>query len=225
MKILLIEDDDETAEFISRGLKEQGDVIDRASTARDGMFLAGDGQYDVLIVDRLLPGMDGLNAVKLLREADVATPVLFLSALSGIDERIRGLDAGGDDYLVKPFAFSELTARLRALVRRQPLNPHNGLLRIGDLTLDRLTRRVERAGTGIELQPREFRLLEYLMLHAGEVVTRTMLLEHVWDYHFEPKTSVVETHMSRLRAKVDKPFGVELIRTVRGAGYVVAAPP
>ncbi len=225
MKILLIEDDDETAEFISRGLKEQGDVIDRASTARDGMFLAGDGQYDVLIVDRLLPGMDGLNAVKLLREADVATPVLFLSALSGIDERIRGLDAGGDDYLVKPFAFSELTARLRALVRRQPLNPQNGVLRVGELTLDRLTRRVERTGAGIELQPREFRLLEYLMLHAGEVVTRTMLLEHVWDYHFEPKTSVVETHMSRLRAKVDKPFGVELIRTVRGAGYVIAAPP
>lgn len=225
MKILLIEDDDETAEFISRGLKEQGDVIDRASTARDGMFLAGDGQYDVLIVDRLLPGMDGLNAVKLLREADVATPVLFLSALSGIDERIRGLDAGGDDYLVKPFAFSELTARLRALVRRQPLNPQNGVLRVGELTLDRLTRRVERTGAGIELQPREFRLLEYLMLHAGEVVTRTMLLEHVWDYHFEPKTSVVETHMSRLRAKVDKPFGGELIRTVRGAGYVIAAPP
>lgn len=224
MKILLIEDDDETADFIVRGLKEQGDVVDRVATARDGMFLASDGPYDVLIVDRLLPGMDGLNAVKLLREADVRTPVLFLSALSGLDERIRGLDAGGDDYLVKPFAFSELTARLRALVRRQPLNPQNGPLRVGELTLDRLTRRVERAGTSIELQPREFRLLEYLMLHAGEVVTRTMLLEHVWDYHFEPKTSVVETHMSRLRAKIDKPFAGELIRTVRGAGYVIAAP-
>lgn len=224
MKILIIEDDDETADFIIRGLKEQGSVVGRAATARDGMFLASDGQYDVLIVDRLLPGMDGLNAVKLLREADVRTPVLFLSALSGIDERIRGLDAGGDDYLVKPFAFSELTARLRALVRRQPLSPQNGPLRVGELKLDRLTRRVERAGARIELQPREFRLLEYLMLHAGEVVTRTMLLEHVWDYHFEPKTSVVETHMSRLRAKIDRPFAVELIRTVRGAGYVIAAP-
>lgn len=225
MKVLLIEDDDETAAFIARGLREQGDVVDRAATGRDGMFLAGDGDYDVLIVDRLLPGIDGLHAVKLLREAEVATPVLFLSALSGLDERIRGLDAGGDDYLVKPFAFSELTARLRALVRRQPLHPQTGALRVGDLTLDRLTRRVERAGAAIDLQPREFRLLEYLMLHSGEVVTRTMLLEHVWDYHFEPKTSVVETHMSRLRAKIDKPFATELLRTVRGAGYVLAADP
>ena len=223
MKVLLIEDDDETAEFIIRGLKERGDVVDRAETARDGMFLASDGGYDVMIVDRLLPGMDGLNAVKLLRESQVETPVLFLSALSGLDDRISGLDAGGDDYLVKPFAFSELTARLRALVRRPPMNSPVPILQVGDLTLDRLTRRVERAGQSIELQPREFRLLEYLMTHEGEVVTRTMLLEHVWEYHFEPKTSVVETHMSRLRAKIDKPFDGELIKTVRGAGYVLSA--
>ncbi|MCP5364635.1 MAG: response regulator transcription factor [Hyphomicrobiales bacterium] len=223
MKILLIEDDSETAEFIMRGLKERGDVVDHAATGRDGMFLASDSQYDVLIVDRLLPGMDGLHAVKMLRQAEVSTPVLFLSALSGLDDRIKGLDAGGDDYLVKPFAFSELTARLRALTRRPPLSQNNGSLNVGDLTLDRLSRRVVRAGRSIELQPREFRLLEYLMLHTGEVVTRTMLLEHVWDYHFEPKTSVVETHMSRLRSKVDKPFDFELIRTVRGAGYIIAA--
>jgi two-component system OmpR family response regulator len=221
LKVLLIEDDDETALFIARGLNERGDVVDRAATARDGLFLASDGQYDVLIVDRLLPGMDGLHVVRLLREAKVATPVLFLTALGGLDDRVKGLDAGGDDYLVKPFAFSELSARLRALHRRPPLNPPSAVLQIADLTLDRLSRRVERAGQSIDLQPREFRLLEYLMLHPGEVVTRTMLLEHVWDYHFEPKTSVVETHMSRLRAKIDKPFAAELIRTVRGSGYVI----
>ena len=222
MKVLLIEDDQETADFIIRGLSEQGDLVEHAGTGRDGMFLAGDGQFDALIVDRLLPGMDGLNLVKLLREAEVTTPVLFLSALSGLDERVAGLDAGGDDYLVKPFALSELIARLRALVRRPPLSAPNAALQVGDLTLDRLARRVERAGQLIELQPREFRLLEYLMQHAGEVVTRSMLLEHVWDYHFEPKTSVVETHMSRLRGKIDKPFACELIKTVRGAGYVIA---
>lgn len=224
MKVLLIEDDDETAEFIQRGLREQGDLVDRAATGRDGMFLAGDGDYDVLIVDRLLPGMDGLNVVRLLREAAVATPVLFLSALGGLEDRIGGLDAGGDDYLVKPFAFAELRARLRALVRRPPMAAASNLLQVSDLTLDRLARRVERAGQRIELQPREFRLLEYMMEHQGEVVTRTMLLEHVWEYHFEPKTSVVETHMSRLRAKIDRPFDAELIRTVRGSGYVLAAP-
>jgi two-component system OmpR family response regulator len=224
LKVLLIEDDDETAEFIQRGLKEEGSLVDRAATGRDGMFLAGDGDYDVLIVDRLLPGMDGLNVVRLLRQAAVTTPVLFLSALSGLDDRIGGLDAGGDDYLVKPFAFAELLARLRALVRRPPMAANGNLLQAADLVLDRLARRVERAGKGIELQPREFRLLEYLMEHQGEVVTRTMLLEHVWEYHFEPKTSVVETHMSRLRAKVDKPFDAELIRTVRGAGYVLSSP-
>ncbi|SMF70141.1 two-component system, OmpR family, response regulator [Tistlia consotensis] len=222
MKVLLIEDDADTADYIVRGLRERGDLVDHAATGRDGLFLASDGQYDVLVLDRLLPGMDGLQVVKLLRESGVEAPVLFLSALSSLDHRVTGLDAGGDDYLVKPFAFSELTARLRALVRRRPLNQPDAELSVGDLTLNRLTRQVQRGGQTIELQPREYRLLEYLMQHAGEVVTRTMLLEHVWEYNFEPKTSVVETHMSRLRAKVDRPFAEELIRTVRGAGYVLA---
>jgi len=224
MRVLLIEDDGDTADFISRGLRERGDVVDCAATGRDGLFLASDGHYDALIVDRLLPGMDGLNVVKLLREAEVATPVLFLSALSGLDDRICGLEAGGDDYLVKPFAMSELVARLMALIRRGPLVAPNARLAVGDLVLDRLSRRVQRAGQAIDLQPREFRLLEYLMLHAGEAVTRTMLLEHVWEYHFEPKTSVVETHMSRLRSKVDKPFDQALIETIRGVGYVIGEP-
>ena len=225
MRVLLIEDDEETAAFISRGLREQGHVVDTAMTGRDGLFLASDASYDVLIVDRLLPGMDGLNIVKLLREAEVATPVLFLSAMSGLDDRVKGLEAGGDDYLVKPFAMSELLARIAALLRRGPLNPQVSRLQVADLALDRLSRKVERAGQPIDLQPKEFQLLEYLMLHAGEVVTRTMLLEHVWEYHFEPKTSVVETHMSRLRAKVDKPFEGDLIGTLRGVGYVLAEPP
>jgi two-component system OmpR family response regulator len=225
LKVLLIEDDDETAAFVARGLREAGATIDRAGTARDGLFLATDGQYDVLIVDRLLPGMDGLQVVKMLREAKNATPVLFLTAVSGLNDRVAGLDAGGDDYLVKPFAFSELLARVRALLRRPPLGATDAVLKVGDLSLDRLSRRVERGGVVIELQAREFRLLEYLMIHADAVVTRTMLLEQVWEFNFEPKTSVVETHMSRLRAKVDKPFGKELIKTVRGAGYVITASP
>jgi two-component system OmpR family response regulator len=223
LKVLLIEDDDETADFVARGLREAGAAVDRAATARDGLFLATDGEYDVLIVDRLLPGMDGLQIVKMLREAKDATPVLFLTALSGLNERVAGLDGGGDDYLVKPFAFSELLARVRALLRRPPLGPADAVLQVGDLSLDRLSRRVERRGLAIDLQPREFRLLEYLMEHADTVVTRTMLLEQVWEFNFEPKTSVVETHMSRLRAKVDKPFEKELIKTVRGAGYVISA--
>jgi two-component system OmpR family response regulator len=223
LKVLLIEDDDETAAFVARGLKEINATVDRAATARDGLFLATDGQYDVLIVDRLLPGMDGLRVVKMLRASKVVTPVLFLTALSGLNERVAGLDSGGDDYLVKPFAFSELLARIRALLRRPPLAAPDVALQVGDLSLDRLSRRVERAGKLIDLQAREFRLLEYLMLHADAVVTRTMLLEQVWEFNFEPKTSVVETHMSRLRAKVDKPFDKELIKTVRGAGYVISA--
>jgi two-component system, OmpR family, response regulator len=225
LRILIVEDDDETADFVVRGLKEVGATIDRATTARDGLFLATDGAYDVLIFDRLLPGMDGLQVVKLLREAGDTTPVLFLTALSGLNERVAGLNAGGDDYLVKPFAFSELLARVRALMRRPPLAPMDAVLQVGDLSLNRLSRRVERAGAVIDLQAREFRLLEFLMQHADAVVTRTMLLEQVWEFNFEPKTSVVETHMSRLRAKIDKPFDRELIRTVRGAGYVISAAP
>ncbi len=224
MKVLLIEDDADTAAFILRGLRESGDVADHAENGRDGLFLASEGGYDALVVDRLLPGVDGLSVVRLLRETGVQTPALFLTALGGLDDRVAGLDAGADDYLVKPFAFAELAARLRALARRQPMSETSASLMIGELTLDRLTRRVERGGVPIDLQPREYCLLEYLMQHAGQVVTRTMLLEHVWEFHFDPKTSVVETHMSRLRAKVDRPFATELIRTVRGAGYVLAEP-
>jgi len=224
MKILVIEDDTETAEYIARGLREAGSVVDLAATGVDGLFLASEGAYDVLVVDRMLPRMDGLALVRMLRAADVQTPVLFLTAVGGLRDRVEGLEAGGDDYLVKPFAFSELHARLRALARRCPSITAATVLRVGDLSLDRMTRRVARGAREIELQPREYRLLEYLMAHAGEVVTRTMLLENVWEFHFEPKTSVVETHISRLRAKIDRPFDVELIRTVRGAGYVIAAP-
>lgn len=223
VKVLLIEDDRENAGYMMRGLRETGCTVDHAEAGVDGLFLASDGSYDVLVVDRILPGMDGLSLVRMLRQIEVRTPVLFLTAVSGLDDRIEGLEAGGDDYMVKPYAFSELHARLRALVRRGSGSVADTVLRVGDLTLDRLSRRVERDGRQIELQPREFRLLEYLMEHAGEVVTRTMLLERVWEFHFEPKTSVVETHVSRLRAKIDKPFGTELLRTVRGAGYVLDA--
>lgn len=223
MKVLLIEDDRESAGFVMRGLREAGWTVDHAETGVDGLFLASDGGYDALVVDRILPGMDGLSVVRMLRETGLSTPVLFLTAVSGLDDRVEGLEAGGDDYLVKPFAFSELMARLRALGRRGGGVAPETRLQVGDLTLDRLSRRVARAGQAIELQPREFRLLEYLMEHAGEVVTRTMLLEKVWEFHFEPKTSVVETHVSRLRAKIDKPFGSEMLRTIRGAGYVLGA--
>jgi two-component system OmpR family response regulator len=224
VKVLIIEDDAGTAGFIARGLRESGGVVDLAETGVDGLFMASDGGYDVLVVDRILPRMDGLGLVRMLRETGVETPVLFLTAISGLDDRVEGLEAGGDDYMVKPFAFSELQARLRALARRSPTITADMLLRVADLSLDRITRQVERAGSTIDLQPREYRLLEYLMEHTGEVVTRTMLLEQVWEFHFEPKTSVVETHVSRLRAKVDKPFGIELIHTIRGAGYVISEP-
>jgi len=225
VKILVIEDDTETAGYIARGLREAGCTVDCAATGTDGLFLAGDGNYDAMVVDRILPGLDGLSLVRVLRQGGIATPVLFLTAVSGLNDRVEGLEAGGDDYLVKPFAFSEFQARLRALVRRSSGGgvAQATTLSVGDLTLDRLARRVERAGRAIDLQPREFRLLEFLMEHAGEVVTRTMLLEKVWDFHFEPKTSVVETHISRLRAKIDRPFGSALIRTIRGAGYVIDA--
>lgn len=224
MKILVIEDDRETAAFIARGLRETGATVDCAETGLDGLFLGSEGGYDVMVVDRLLPKMDGLGLVRVLRGAGVATPVLFLTGVDGLDDRVEGLEAGGDDYMGKPFAFSELNARLRALVRRGPTVTVETVLRVGDLSLDRMSRRVERAGKAIDLQPREYRLLAFLMQHAEEVVTRTMLLEHVWEFHFEPKTSVVETHMSRLRGKIDKPFEISLIRTVRGAGYVIASP-
>ena len=221
MKILVIEDDAETAAYIANGLKEHGHTVDLAATGRDGLFLAAGEPYDLMVVDRMLPEIDGISIVKTIRGGGVTTPVLLLTALGGVDDRVAGLDAGGDDYLLKPFAFSELVARLNALARRPPMGSVETVLKVGDLEMDLLKRSVTRRGQAIELQPREFRLLEYLMRHAGHVVTRTMLLEHVWDFHFDPHTNVVETHVSRLRAKVDKPFGPALIHTVRGAGYSI----
>ena len=224
MKILLIEDDQETASYVARGLREHGHVVDHAANGRDGLFLAGGGEHDVLIVDRMLPGTEGLGLVRMLRDAGVKTPVLFLTALNGVGDRVRGLEAGGDDYLVKPFAFAELLARLNALARRPPLSDVQTTLRVGDLEMELLKRTVTRAGRRIELQPREFQLLEYLMRNAERVVTRTMLLEAVWDFHFDPRTNIVETHMSRLRRKLAQAGGPELIHTVRGAGYALRAP-
>src|SRR6267143_271666 len=224
MKILLIEDDAETAAHLRNGLREHGHVVDHAAGGRDGLFLAAGESYEVLIVDRMLPQLDGLAIVKTIRSAGVRTPVLFLTTMSGIDDRVEGLTAGGDDYLVKPFAFAELLARVHALARRPPLTEVQTVLRVADLEINLLARTVTRAGAKIELQPREFRLLEYLMKNAGRVVTRTMLLENVWEFHFDPKTNIVETHISRLRAKVDRGHSIELIQTVRGSGYMLRAP-
>ncbi len=223
MRVLLIEDDLETSSYVARGLREQGHVVDLASNGRDGLFLATDGGHDVLIVDRMLPGLDGIGLVQAMRSTGLKAPVLFLTALGGVGDRVRGLEAGGDDYLVKPFAFAELLARLNALARRPPLSGAPTVLRAGDLEMDLLKRLVSRGGRTIELQPREFQLLQELMRNADRVVTRTMLLEAVWDFHFDPKTNIVETHISRLRAKLGQFGGVELIHTVRGAGYALRA--
>ena len=222
MKILLIEDDANTAKFVADGLREHGHVVDQAADGRDGLCLATEGPYDVMIIDRMLPRLDGLSIVKTVRGTGVKAPVLILTTLGGVNDRVQGLEAGADDYLVKPFAFAELLARVNALARRPPMAGEETVLRVGDLELDRLKRTVTRAGKRIELQQQEFRLLEYLMRNAGQVVTRTMLLENVWEFHFDPKTSVVETHISRLRAKVDRDFDRELIRTVRGSGYCLS---
>jgi two-component system, OmpR family, response regulator len=224
VKILVIEDDQETADYVARGLREQGHTVDHVADGRDGLFRAGDAPYDVLIIDRMLPGIDGLALVRMLRESDIRTPVLFLTALGGVGDRVRGLDAGGDDYLAKPFAFAELLARVNALARRPPLVEVQTVLRAGDLEMDLLKRAVVRGGKEIDLQPREFQLLEYLLRNAERVVTRTMLLEAVWDFHFDPKTNIVETHISRLRSKLAQWGGPELIHTVRGAGYALRAP-
>lgn len=224
MKLLIIEDDTETAAYITKGLNELGHVVDHVANGRDGFFLAGASRYDVAIVDRMLPGLDGLTLVKKLREEGVGTPILFLTNLGGIDDRVEGLDAGGDDYLTKPFAFSELLARINALARRPAISATETVLRCADLEMDLLQRTVSRGERTIELQPREFTLLECLLRHAGRVVTRTMLLEIVWQFHFDPKTNIVETHISRLRTKVDKGFGCDLIHTVRGSGYVLRVP-
>ena len=224
MKILVIEDDDETAAYVANGLKEQGHTVDLSRDGRDGLFLASSEPYDLMIVDRMLPEVDGLSLVKRVRAAGIETPVLFLTALGGVDDRVTGLEAGADDYLPKPFAFSELLARIGALARRPPMASVVTVLQVDDLHMNLLKRAVTRKGQVVVLQPREFRLLEYLMRHSGQVVTRTMLLEHVWDFHFDPHTNVVETHVSRLRGKVDKPFDCPLIHTVRGAGYSLHAP-
>ncbi|MGD9852042.1 MAG: winged helix-turn-helix domain-containing protein [Nitrospirales bacterium] len=223
MKILVIEDDTETATYIANGLMEEGYVVDIQGDGKVGFVQAMDESYEVLIVDRMLPSLDGLSLVKGLRAANVQTPVLFLSALGEINHRVEGLQGGGDDYLSKPFAFSELKARIEVLRRRPPIQLIESRLRVGDLELDLMTRIVKRGEVPIDLQPREFRLLEYLMRHAGRVVTRTMLLEHVWDFYFDPRTSVVETHISRLRMKINKGFNQPLIHTVRGTGYRISA--
>ena len=224
MRILVIEDDPEVARYLTKGLGESGYVADHAATGTDGLVMAmGDNKYDALIVDRMLPGLDGLVLIETLRKSGDRTPALILSALGDVDQRVRGLRAGGDDYLAKPFAFAELLARLEALMRRGAPSGRETSLRVGDLELDLLSRAVKRGGRVIELQPREFRLLEFLMRHAGHVVTRTMLLEGVWDYHFDPQTNVIDVHISRLRQKIDKGFDKPLIHTVRGAGYSVRA--
>jgi len=217
MRVLVIEDDVEVARYLVKGLKESGYVADHASTGTDGLVMAMGESYDVLVVDRMLPGLDGL--IETLRKSSNRTPVLILSALGDVDQRVRGLRAGGDDYLTKPFSFAELLARLEALLRRGNGGGRETVLRLGDLEMDLLAHTVRRAGRPIDLQPREFRLLEFLMRHAGHVVTRTMLLEGVWDYHFDPQTNVIDVHISRLRQKIDKGFDKPLIHTIRGAGY------
>jgi len=223
MKLLVIEDDREAAAYIVKGLSESGYVVDLAHEGRDGLFMASSGNYDALIVDRMLPGMDGLAVIAALRAAELRMPVLILSALGAVDDRVKGLRAGGDDYLVKPFAFAELLARLEALLRRGTGSPAITKLKVGDLEMDLLSRVVHRGSHELDLLPREFRLLEFLLRHAGQVVTRTMLLENVWDYHFDPQTNVIDVHVSRLRQKIDKGFDKPLLHTVRGAGYRLSA--
>jgi len=223
MRILVVEDDLEAQRYLVNGLKEAGHVVDDAEDGEIGLSLSLSRPYDVAIVDRMLPKMDGLKLVEELRQHGNVTPVLFLSALSEVDDRVKGLKAGGDDYLTKPYAFAELLARLDALMRRRHPAAVKTRLQVGDLELDLLTRAAKRGEVSIDLQPREFRLLEYLMRHAGQVVTRTMLLESVWEYHFDPQTNVIDVHISRLRAKIDKGFETPLLHTVRGAGYMIRA--
>ena len=221
MRVLIIEDDKQTAAYVSQGLRESGHVVDHAGDGRDGLFMAPENDYDVLLVDRMLPGIDGLSIIRTLRDNGNSTPALIVSALGEVDDRVKGLRAGGDDYLVKPFAFVELLARLDALGRRGSVEGPVTRLQLADLEVDLLARTVKRAGHAIELQPREFRLLEYLLRRAGQVVTRTMLLEGVWDYHFDPQTNVIDVHVSRLRQKIDRDFTPKLLHTVRGSGYVM----
>ena len=222
MRILVVEDDKDVANFIVKGLKEAGHVVEHADNGRDGLFMAASEAFDAIVLDRMLPGgVDGLRLLETLRSQNNTTPVMFLSAMAQVDDRVRGLKAGGDDYMTKPFAFAELLARVEALTRRGKSEGPTTKLVVGDLEVELLSRGVRRAGQKIDLQPREFRLLEFLMRHAGQVVTRTMLLEGVWDYHFDPQTNVIDVHVSRLRQKVDKPFASPLIHTVRNAGYML----
>jgi two-component system OmpR family response regulator len=221
MRALLVEDDDTIAEFVARGLREAGFVVDRVSDGDAGLAAARDATYDVAIVDLMLPKRDGLSLIEELRRRKISTPVLILSARRSVDDRVRGLQSGGDDYLTKPFAFAELLARVQALVRRSTRSPDPTTLSVEDLELDLLSRRVTRAGKPVDLRPREFTLLEYLMRNAGKVVSKTMILSHVWEYNFDPQTNIVDVLVSRLREKIDRPFERKLLQTVRGVGYVL----
>ena len=224
MKVLLVEDNERVSNFVKKGLAEAGHTVDHADNGRDGMFLAASEPYDVVVMDRMLPGsIDGLGIIAALRKSGSKIPILILSALSDVDERIRGLQSGGDDYLVKPFAFGELLARIDALVRRSHDNSAETTLVLEDLNVDLLSRKVTRGGKPVSLQPREFKLLEYLLRHANQVVTRTMLLENVWDYRFDPQTNVVDVHVSKLRQKIDAGSHRPLLRTIRNAGYMLTA--
>jgi len=221
MKILVIEDDLEAAAYLTKAFREAGIVADHASDGESGLFMGTENSYDVMVIDRMLPRRDGLSVIAELRRKGVHAPVLILSALGQVDDRVTGLRAGGDDYLPKPYAFSELLARVEVLGRRKGTPEQDVIYRVGDLELDRLSHEVRRGGKEIPLQPREFRLLEYLMKNAGQVVTRTMLLENVWDYHFDPQTNVIDVHVSRLRSKIEKDFSQPLLKTIRGAGYMI----
>ena len=224
-RILLVEDDGDTADYILKGLRQDGFTVEHVVDGRDGLYMATRSNFDAVILDRMLPGLDGLAVIKAMRAAEIETPVLFLSALGHLDERVKGLRAGGDDYLTKPFAFTELFARLENILRRRTVREPSTELQCDDLTMDLLSRRVTRAGVSIELLPREFKLLEYLLRHCGRVVTRTMLLEEVWDYRFDPHTSVVDTHISRLRKKIDEGYSKPLLKTLRGTGFRLSADP
>ncbi|MBP0443821.1 response regulator transcription factor [Roseomonas sp. SSH11] len=224
MRVLLIEDDPATADYLAKGLGEEGHVVDLARNGKDGLFLALNESFDVIVTDRMLPGPDGLTILRAIRASGIATPVLVLTALGEVDRKVEGLEAGADDYLAKPFAFAELRARIRALARRPAAQAEQHALVVGDLRMDLLRRVVARGGRAVELLPTEFRLLEYMMRHPGEVLTRTMLLEKVWDFSFDPTTNVVDVHVSRLRRKLEAGGEPPMIRTVRGAGYVLAAP-
>jgi len=224
VKLLLVEDNERVSRFVVKGLREAGHAIDHVENGRDGLFYAASESYDAIIMDRMLPGqIDGLGIIETLRQQGNRTPILVLSALSSVDERIKGLRAGGDDYLTKPFAFGELLARLDALVRRTQGEAEATHLAVGDLTMDLRSRKVTRGARAVTLQPREFQLLEYLMRHVGQVVTRTMLLENVWDYHFDPQTNIVDVHISNLRQKIEIQGEKPLVKTVRGAGYMMTA--